>query len=184
MYHLTKAGSGSLTKTGSAAVAADASSVAEMQQYLSFVVASETYAIGILDVKEIIEYAGVGRVPMMPATIRGVINLRGKVVPVIDLGVRFGGIPTEPSRRTCIVIVEVESGEERHDMGVMVDAVNEVLDIPPENLEPAPAFGAKIRTDFIRGMGRVGDRFVILLDVKMVLSVEELAQIQTLATVH
>ena len=175
MYQLTKGGS-----TAMQAVAA-AASIVEMQQYLSFVVGGETYALGILDVKEIIEYAGVTRVPMMPATIRGIINLRGKVVPVIDLGVRFKGSPTEPSRRTCIVIVDVESGDARHDMGVMVEAVNEVLDISPENVEPAPAFGATVRADFIRGMGRVGDHFVILLDVRRVLSVEELAQVQTLA---
>ncbi|CAK0772428.1 purine-binding chemotaxis protein CheW [Gammaproteobacteria bacterium] len=153
----------------------------EIQQYLSFVVRGEVYALGILDVKEIIEYSGVTRVPMMPMTIRGIINLRGKVVPVIDLGVRFGGAPTEPSRRTCIVIVEVDIGETRHDMGVLVEAVNEVLDISPENVEPAPAFGAAVRADFIRGMGRVGDRFVILLDLKMVLSLEELTQIRSLA---
>jgi len=175
MYHLTK---------GGAAQAAAATAIAEIQQYLSFVVGGEIYALGILDVKEIIEYASVTRVPMMPATIRGIINLRGKVVPVIDLGVRFTGTPTEPSRRTCIVIVEVESDDARHDMGVMVEAVNEVLDISPENVEPAPAFGAAVRADFIRGMGRVDDRFVILLEVKRVLSMEELAQVKTLAASH
>ncbi|CAK0778299.1 purine-binding chemotaxis protein CheW [Gammaproteobacteria bacterium] len=177
MYHLTKGGT-------AAAQAAAVVAVAEIQQYLSFVVGSEVYALGILDVKEIIEYSGVTRVPMMPMTIRGIINLRGKVVPVIDLGVRFTGTPTEPSRRTCIVIVEVDAGDTRHDMGVMVEAVNEVLDISPENVEPAPAFGAAVRADFIRGMGRVNDRFVILLEVKKVLSVEELAQVQTLAVAH
>lgn len=175
MYHLTK---------GGAAQAAAATAIAEIQQYLSFVVGGEIYALGILDVKEIIEYASVTRVPMMPATIRGIINLRGKVVPVIDLGVRFTGTPTEPSRRTCIVIVEVESDDARHDMGVMVEAVNEVLDISPENVEPAPAFGAAVRANFIRGMGRVDDRFVILLEVKRVLSMEELAQVKTLAASH
>jgi len=170
------------TKTGSLAMqAVMPSAVAEIQQYLSFVVGGEIYALGILDVKEIIEYSSVTRVPMMPATIRGIINLRGKVVPVIDLGVRFSNIPTEPSRRTCIVIVEVETENNmRHDMGVMVEAVNEVLDISQESIEPAPAFGSAVRADFIRGMGRVADRFVILLDVKKVLSVDELAQIQTL----
>ncbi|CAK0752470.1 purine-binding chemotaxis protein CheW [Gammaproteobacteria bacterium] len=183
MHHLTKSGSSLPTKGGTLATQAAAFAV-EIQQYLSFVVAGETYAIGILDVKEILEYVGVGRVPMMPPTIRGIINLRGKVVPVIDLGVRFGGMPTEPSRRTCIVIVEVETNGERHDMGVMVDAVNEVLDISSENIEPPPTFGTTIRTDFIRGMGRVGERFVILLDVKMVLSVEELSQIHALMSAH
>ncbi len=177
MYQLTKSGGSGMAMQAAAA----AQAIVEMQQYLSFIVGGETYALGILDVKEIIEYASVTRVPMMPPTIRGIINLRGKVVPVIDLGVRFKGAPTETTRRTCIVIVDVESGESRHDMGVMVEAVNEVLDIAPENIEPSPAFGAAVRADFIRGMGRVGDHFVILLDVRRVLSVEELAQVQTLA---
>ncbi|CAK0745643.1 purine-binding chemotaxis protein CheW [Gammaproteobacteria bacterium] len=175
MYHLTKGRSAAMQASVATAVAAEA------QQYLSFVVGSETYALGILDVKEIIEYADVGRVPMMPMAIRGVINLRGKVVPVIDLGVRFSNAPMETSRRTCIVIVEVVAGQSRHDMGVMVDAVNEVLDIAPENIEPAPTFGSTVRADFIRGMGRVGDHFVILLDVKNVLSVEEMTHVKTLA---
>jgi len=182
MSQLIKSGSNLPAKMGSSQKVVTTS--VEVQQYLSFIVSGETYAIGILDVKEILEYTGVGRVPMVPPAIRGVINLRGKVVPVIDLGVRFGGNPTEPSRRTCIVIVEVENKDSRHDMGVMVDAVNEVLDISPENIEPPPTFGTTIRTDFIRGMGRVGEKFVILLDVKMVLSVEELAQIQNLSITH
>ncbi len=165
----------SLAKSG------DTHTGVEQQQYLSFVVGGETYALGILDVKEIIEYGSLTRVPMMPGTIRGVINLRGKVVPVVDLAVRFGGGATELSRRTCIVIVEVDAGEERHDMGVMVDAVNEVLDITSSDIQPPPTFGSRIRTDFIRGMGRVSERFVVLLDVGRVLSVEELSQARALA---
>jgi purine-binding chemotaxis protein CheW len=98
------------------------------------------------------------------------------------LGARFGNAQTEPSRRTCIIIVEIEAANTRHNMGVMVDAVNEVLDISTENLEPAPSFGADVRADFIRGMGRVGDHFVILLDLKKVLSVDELTHVQKLAT--
>src|SRR5690606_32178220 len=113
----------------------------------------EMFAIGILAIKEIIEYANLTTVPMMPACIRGVINLRGAVVPVVDLAARFGRTPTPVSKRTCIVIVEVESGGERQDVGVIVDAVNEVLDIPAADIEPPPSFGTKIRTDFIKGMG-------------------------------
>jgi purine-binding chemotaxis protein CheW len=112
---------------------------------------------------------------MMPAFIRGVINLRGSVVPVIDLSARFGGTSTEVGRRTCIVIVEVQDADDRHDIGIMVDAVSEVLDIPDSEIEPPPSFGAKIRADFIFGMGKVAGKFVILLNINKVLSVEEIA---------
>jgi purine-binding chemotaxis protein CheW len=131
--------------------------------------------VGTLSVKEIIEYGQLTGVPMMPPSIRGVINLRGAVVPVIDLGARFGGRQTEVSRRTCIVILEVNHADEQQVIGVLVDAVNEVLEIAPADIEPPPAFGAHIRTDFIQGMGKVGGRFVILLDIGRVLSVGELA---------
>ncbi|RZI44056.1 purine-binding chemotaxis protein CheW [Herbaspirillum sp. HC18] len=143
-------------------------------QYLTFMLGGETFAIGILHVKEIIEYAGLTEVPMMPECIRGVINLRGAVVPVMDLSSRFGKPSTAITKRTCIVIVEVEANGERQDMGVVVDAVNAVLDIPAADIEPAPAFGARIRTDFIEGMGKVNGKFVILLNVDQVLSSEEI----------
>ncbi len=152
----------------------------EAQQFLTFTLGSEMFAVGTLSVKEIIEYGQLTEVPMMPDFIRGVINLRGAVVPVIDLGARFGRGETRITRRTCIVIIEVPSGGEKQDIGVVVDAVSEVLEIPSGEIEPPPAFGAKIRTDFIQGMGKVDGRFVILLDVGKVLSVEE---ISTLASV-
>ncbi|MER2540340.1 MAG: chemotaxis protein CheW [Azonexus sp.] len=144
-------------------------------QYLTFALGSEMFAVGILNVKEIIEYGNLTEIPMMPAFIRGVINLRGSVVPVIDLSARFGGSQTEVGRRTCIVIVEVEDDEAKHDIGIMVDAVSEVLDIPGSEIEPPPAFGAKIRADFIFGMGKVAGKFVIILNINKVLSVEEIA---------
>ncbi len=146
-------------------------------QYLTFALAGEMFAVGILNVKEIIEYGHLTEIPMMPAFIRGVINLRGSVVPVIDLSARFGSKPTEVSRRTCIVIVEVDDAEMRHDIGIMVDAVSEVLDIPASEIEPPPSFGAKIRADFIFGMGKVAGKFVIILNINKVLSVEEIAAI-------
>jgi len=139
-------------------------------QYLTFMLGGEVFAIGILAIKEIIEYQGVTVVPMMPAAIRGVINLRGAVVPVMDLSARFGQPSGEVGKRTCIVIVEMELDGERRDVGVVVDAVNAVLEIARAEIEPAPAFGARIRTDFIAGMGKVNGRFVILLDVERVLS--------------
>jgi purine-binding chemotaxis protein CheW len=154
---------------------AQASGAAEQtQQYLTFVLAGEVFAMGILAIKEIIEYAELTEVPMMPEYVRGVINLRGAVVPVIDLSVRFGKPSSPVTKRTCIVIIEVETHNERHVLGVVVDAVNAVLDIPAREVEPPPTFGASIRTDFIRGMGKVGGKFVILLDVDHVLAADEM----------
>lgn len=146
---------------------------AEPAQYLTFMLAGEVFAIGILAIKEIIEYRGLTEVPMMPPSVRGVINLRGAVVPVMDLLARFGRPSSEVTKRTCIVIVEVEAAQERHVIGVVVDAVNEVLDIPASEIEPPPAFGARIRSDFIHGMGKVRDKFVILLDANQVLTLDE-----------
>lgn len=151
-----------------------AQAAGDHMQYLTFMLGGEAFAIGILAIKEIIEYGGLTTVPMMPECIRGVINLRGAVVPVMDLAARFGRPATTVTKRTCIVIVEIEAAGEQQVVGVMVDAVNAVLEIPASEIEPAPSFGAKIRTDFIKGMGKVNGKFVILLDVDNVLSPEEL----------
>ena len=161
-----------------------AAQAAEQAQYLTFMLGGEVLAIGILAIKEIIEYHSLTVVPMMPACIRGVINLRGAVVPVVDLSARFGQKPTEVTKRTCIVIVEIASGDERQDVGVVVDAVNEVLDIQTSDIEPAPAFGARIRTDFIEGMGKVNGKLVILLNVNHVLSVDELGTLGEFGAEH
>ena len=150
----------------------------DQQQYLTFMLGGEVFAIGILAIKEIIEYGGVTVVPMMPEFIRGVINLRGAVVPVVDLSARFGRKPVEQTRRTCIVIIEVEADGGRQDIGVVVDAVNAVLEIAPDQIEPPPAFGARIRSDFIYGMGKVDGRFVIILNVNRVLSMDDLALLE------
>ena len=167
---ITQAGS----RPGAAVARAQAQAVVEQKQYLTFMLDNEIFAIGILGIKEIIEYDGLTEVPMMPKCIRGVINLRGAVVPVMDLSARFGKHMTAVTKRTCIIIVEIEAHGERHDIGVVVDAVNAVLEIPASEIEPPPAFGAKIRTDFIEGMGKVKGKFVILLDVNQVLSVEDI----------
>ena len=159
-------------------VAGSAAAVGEEQQYLTFLLSGEMFAIAILNIKEIIEYGSLTEVPMMPGFIRGVINLRGSVVPVVDLSVRFGRSRTEISRRTCIVIIEVENADaSKQDIGVMVDSVSEVLEIPRSEIEPPPAFGAKIRVDFIHGMGKVGGKFVIILNADKVLSVDELSML-------
>lgn len=148
---------------------------ANTQQYLTFTLHGEMFAVGILNVKEIIEYGNLTEIPMMPAFVRGVINLRGAVVPVIDLSCRFCNAASLVGKRTCIVIVEVQEGDYRHDIGIMVDAVSEVLEIPAAEIEPPPAFGARIRTDFIAGMGKVAGKFVIILNIMKVLSVDEMA---------
>ena len=150
-------------------------------QHLSFRVREAGYALPIALVREIIEYAEVTRVPMMPAYIHGVINLRGNVVPVLDLAARFGLSLTEPGKRTCIVIVELELEGERQITGVVVDAVSAVLDIPASEIEPAPSFGTRIRGDFIGGMGKVNGKFVILLNVEQVLALDGLAVLPELA---
>lgn len=150
-------------------------------QYLTFLLGGEMFAIEILNIKEIIEYGSLTTVPMMPEFIRGVINLRGRVVPVIDLQARFGRQSTEVGKRTCNVIIEVEADGEKVDVGIVVDAVSEVLEIPAGEIEPAPSFGAKIRSDFISGMGKVNGKFVIILSVDKVLSVDEMAILSTVA---
>jgi len=141
-------------------------------QYLTFMLGGEAFGIGIMAVKEIIEFSGITEVPMMPESIRGVINLRGAVVPVMDLAARFGRPQSVPGKRTCIVIVELDNDGERQLTGVVVDAVSAVLDIPASEIEPAPSFGTRIRGDFIAGMGKLNGKFVILLNVDQVLALE------------
>src|SRR6185369_3836668 len=146
----------------------------QVGQYLTFVLGGEVFAIGILSIKEIIEYSHLTAVPMTPEYVRGVINLRGAVVPVLDLQVRFGKPSSPVTKRTCNIIVEVEAAGERHDIGIVVDTVNAVLDIPDSEIEPPPTFGAHIRTEFIQGMGKVNGQFVVLLNVDRVLAGDEL----------
>jgi purine-binding chemotaxis protein CheW len=150
---------------------------AATRQYLTFSLDGEIYAVETLCVKEIIEYGHLTVVPMAPPSVRGVINLRGAVVPVIDLLARFGKGVTTVARRSCIVILEIEENAERVVLGAIVDAVNEVLEITAGKIEPPPTFGARIRVDFIQGMGRVGHGFVILLDVEKLLSIDDLAML-------
>jgi purine-binding chemotaxis protein CheW len=149
----------------------------DVQQYLTFMLGAETFAMNILNIKEIIEYGQLTEVPKMPNFIRGVINLRGAVVPVIDMAARFGRPSSLTTRKTCVVIIEVEHEDEQHVVGVMVDAVNEVLDISSDQIEPPPSFGANIRSDFIAGMGKVNDKFVIILSVNRVLSMDEISEL-------
>lgn len=143
-------------------------------QYLTFWLGEEMFALDIRSVREIIQYAPMTSVPLMPTFVRGVINLRGAVVPVMDLRARFDKGPSAITKRSCIVIVDPDASSGRPMMGVLVDAVNAVVDISAADVEPPPAFGAGVRTDFIHGMGKLDGRFVILLDVDHALSTAEL----------
>ena len=145
---------------------------AEHTQYLSFMLGGEMFGIGILIIKEIIGFCELTTVPLMPETIRGVINLRGVVVPVLDLAVRFGRPASGITRRSCIVIVDIAIDGEHQVLGVLVDSVSAVLDIAGADIEPAPAFGANLPSAFIAGMGKVNGKFVILLDAACVLALE------------
>jgi purine-binding chemotaxis protein CheW len=146
-------------------------------QYLTFVVGAESFGIAISGVREIIEYHAPTSVPMMPAFIRGVINLRGRVVPVIDLQARFGRASSPVTRRTCIVVLDMAGGAEHQALGAVVDSVTAVVDIDPADIEPPPSFGAPVRNDFIVGMGKAPGGFILILDASRVMSVEELASI-------
>jgi len=140
------------------------------EQYLTFFIRGEEYAVGILRVKEIIEYETVTRVPTMPTHVRGVINLRGSVLPVIDLAAKFGHGETAPARTTCIVVVETQVNGEMLVVGLLADSVSEVLDLSNEQIEPPPPFGTNVRVDFLVGMGKLEGRLVLVLDLDCILS--------------
>jgi purine-binding chemotaxis protein CheW len=149
----------------------------EQTQFLTFLLAEESYAVSILRVREIIEYDTVTRVPNMPPSIRGVINLRGAVVPVVDLAVRFGLRDCQVTKRTCVIIVEVEVNGERLVIGLMADAVSQVIDLPPADIEPPPPFGTRVRVDFLEGLGKIGKKFVLILDLDRALSSTDLLSV-------
>jgi purine-binding chemotaxis protein CheW len=150
----------------------------EEAQYLTFMLGGEMFAIAILGIKEIIEYGNLTVVPMMPAFVRGVINLRGAVVPVVDLSARFGRQNSDITRRSCVVIIEAagDNGQPK-DIGLLVDTVSAVMEIAASAIEPPPSFGARIRADFISGMAKVEGKFVIVLDVDRVLSIDEMSSL-------
>jgi purine-binding chemotaxis protein CheW len=164
------------------AIAAGTQLAGENAQYLTFFLADELFAVGILVIKEIIQFGQLTTVPLMPNYIRGVINLRGAVVPVIDLYARFGRGTAPVGKRTGIVIIEVTHESESHVVGIMVDAVSEVIEIARDQIEPAPSFGSSVRTDFMEGMGKINDQFVIILDVARSFSVGEIAALEVATT--
>jgi purine-binding chemotaxis protein CheW len=151
------------------------SSITETRQYLTFRIGEEDFALDVSHVREILEFTTVTKVPRTPDYMRGVINLRGSVVPVLDMRLKFGLTETMKTINTCVIVVEVDLDETKTVMGALVDSVQEVFELEAEQIEPPPKMGSGLKTEFIKGMGRKDDRFIILLDIDKLFSSEELA---------
>jgi purine-binding chemotaxis protein CheW len=154
--------------------------VAHGGKYLTFALGKEEYGLEILKVREIIGYMDITAVPRTPSYVRGVINLRGQVISVVDLRAKFGMEAAQRTEQTCIIVVEIKSGDRKLSTGIIVDRVSEVLNIPGENIEEPPTFGASVATDFILGMGKIGQAVKILLDIDRVLAKDEIAQLSNI----
>lgn len=152
--------------------------IKETTQYLTFILDEETYAIDINQVREVLDYTAITKVPRMPEFMRGVINLRGGVVPVVDLRLKFEMPSTEKTVDTCIIIMEITIDGEVTLLGALADSVQEVLNLEPDQLEPAPKIGTRLKTEFIKCMGKKLEEFIIILDIDRVFSAEELVGVK------
>jgi purine-binding chemotaxis protein CheW len=150
----------------------------ETTQYLTYKLGEEVFALDISKVREVLDFTTVTKVPRTPEFMRGVINLRGSVVPVVDLRLKFGMSATEKTVNTCVIIVEVTVDGETTVLGALADSVQEVIDLAQGQIEPAPKIGSKLNTDFIKGMGKQDERFIIILDIDKVFSVDELSLVK------
>lgn len=151
--------------------------IIETSQYLTFKLDEEIYALDINQVREVLDFKDVTKVPRMPDFMRGVINLRGGVVPVVDLRLKFGMSMTDKTVDTCIIIIEISLGGEMTMIGAIADSVQEVMTLEPDQIEPAPKLGTRLNTEFIKGMGKRNDEFIILLDIDKIFSSEEISQV-------
>jgi purine-binding chemotaxis protein CheW len=152
--------------------------ISETTQYLTYKLGEEVFALDIAKVREVLDFTTVTKVPRTPEFMRGVINLRGSVVPVVDLRLKFGMSRTEKTVNTCVIIVEVTVDGETTVLGALADSVQEVMDLGPGQIEPAPKIGTTVYHDFIKGMGKQDEHFVIILDIDKVFSVDELSLVQ------
>ena len=152
------------------------SGISAMNQYLTYKLGEEIFALDIGKVREVLDFTSVTKVPQTPEFMRGVINLRGNVVPVMDLRLKFGMSMTDKTVNTCVIITEVDVEGEKVILGAMADSVQEVLDLEPDQIEPPPRIGTKLNTDFISGMGKQGEQFIMILDIDRVFSAVELAE--------
>jgi len=155
--------------------------MAQGTQYLSFRLGEETFTLDVAKVREILDYTKITKVPQTPDFMRGVINLRGSVVPVVDLRLKFGMSKTERSVNTCIVVVEISLDQEPVVIGLLADSVQEVIELEPSQIEPPPKIGTKLKVDFLRGMGKRDEQFLMVLDIDKVFSSEDLAITQNLS---
>ena len=153
--------------------------IAETTQYLTFKLDEEIFALDVAKVREILDFTDITKVPQTPDFMRGVINLRGSVVPVVDMRLKFGMSKTDKTVNTCIVVVEVTTEGETAVLGALADSVQEVIELDPGQIEPAPRIGTKLRTDFIMGMGKHGEQFIIILDIDKVFSAHDISTAQT-----
>ena len=156
---------------------ADKALLAKEGKYLTFALSHEEYGLEILKVREIIGFMGITAVPQTPDYVKGVINLRGQVIPVVELRAKFGMESTEVTDETCIIVVEITQGDQAFNTGIVVDHVQEVLDIAGQDIEKAPQFGSSVETDFILGMGKIGDTVKILLNIDKVLAGQDFARL-------
>jgi len=170
-----------VVKTGQEAHGVNQVRVPEGGKFLTFLMANEKYGLEILKVREIMGMMDVTSIPTTPAFIRGVINLRGKVIPVVDLRLKFGIEAKEDTQRTCIIVVHLTHTAQEMTMGIIVDEVSDVLDIDRNQIEPPPSFGTNVRTDFILGMGKVDRKVMTLLDIDRVLTEQEVALVESSA---
>jgi len=150
-------------------------SITNTRQYLTFQLGNEIFAVDVSNVREILEFTTVTKVPQTPEFMRGVINLRGSVVPVLDMRLKFGMTITERTVNTCIIVVEVSFDGDTMVIGALVDSVQEVFELEPDQIEPAPKIGTQLKTEFIKGMGKRDEQFIIILDADKVFSSEELS---------
>ena len=152
--------------------------ITETRQYLTFILNGELFALDISKVREVLDYTKITKVPQMPEFMLGVINLRGSVVPVIEMRTKFGMERVERTVNTCIVIVEITLEGDNVILGALVDSVQEVFDLEPDQIEPPPKIGMRLKTEFIKGMGKKEEKFIIILDIDRVFSTEELIILQ------
>lgn len=153
--------------------------ITQTSQYLTFKLDNEIYAMDITTVREVLDIIQITKVPQMPDFMCGVINLRGRVVPIVDLRLKFGLKEATPLKEACIVIIEVFLDGEETALGILVDAVQEVISLEPEQIDPPPRIGTRLKTEFIKGMGKKDEDFIIILETTKVFSAEELAVVQT-----
>jgi len=156
----------------------EANELLETNQYLAFKLEEEIFAFDISKVREVLEYTTMTKVPQTPEMMKGVINLRGSVVPVVDMRIKFGMGETEKTVNTVIIIIEIDLDGESVMIGALVDSVQEVMDLDSDHMEPPPSIGTQLNTDFIRGMGKLDGRFIIILDIENIFSSEELDLVQ------